>query len=208
MNQRASLTLGLAVSLLAVAPFVTPALGHAPIKGIGTFYNGVLHPVLVPAHLLLIVGLGLLLGQHASRSRHWGWFAFIAALWVGLLVGQALAVTVPQAILLALALIVGGCVALELSLGAWPLAVVMAAAGAGIGFDSRPDTVPQWESWVALFGVAVGGVLLLSYVGGLAVCLGRPWQRIGIRVVGSWTAASAGIVLALALVGQDAAPPG
>ena len=205
MKPRASSLCALAVVLLAAGLYVTPALAHAPIKGIGAFYNGLLHPMLVPAHLLLIVGLGLLLGQHTARTRHYGWFVFVAAFWIGLAVGQALAMTVPQAILLALALLVGGCVALELPLGAWPLAVVMAVAGVGIGFDSRPDTVQQREIWAVLSGTAVGGVLLLSYVGGLVVCLARPWQRIGVRVAGSWTAASAGIVLAFAMAAPRAA---
>jgi urease accessory protein len=182
-----------------------PALAHAPIKGIGTFYNGVLHPVLVPAHLLLVVALGLLLGQHAPQLSRWGWFAFVAAFWIGLTAGQMFGAAVPQAVLLALALIAGALVALEYSSGASLVAVLAAAAGVGIGMDSSPDGVQQRETWLALSGAAVGGVLLLSYVGGLAAYLVRPWQRIGIRVAGSWTAASAGIVLALMLAGPRAA---
>jgi urease accessory protein len=192
----------IAVSLIVM---MEPALAHAPIKGIGTFYNGVLHPVLVPAHLLLVVALGLLLGQHAPQLSRWGWFAFVAAFWIGLAAGQMFGAAVPQAVLLALALIAGGLVALGLSVGASLVAVLTAAAGVGIGLDSSPDGVQQREMWLALSGTAVGGVLLLSYVGGIAAYLARPWQRIGIRVAGSWTAASAGIVLALTLAGPRAA---
>ena len=57
--------------------------------------------------------------------------------------------------------------------------------------------------WLALLGTATGGALLISYVGGLAAALVQPWQRIGVRVAGSWTAAGAGIVLALALAGPQ-----
>jgi urease accessory protein len=195
----------LTVIAMSLILMMEPALAHAPIKGIGTFYNGVLHPVLVPAHFLLVVGLGLLLGQHAPQLSRWAWFAFVAAFWIGLAAGQMFGASVPQAVLLALALIAGGLVALGLSVGAALVAVLTAAAGAGIGLDSSPSGVQQQEMWLALWGTAVGGVLLLSYVGGLAAYLVRPWQRIGVRVAGSWTAATAGIVLALTLAGSRAA---
>jgi urease accessory protein len=194
----------LAIAFAALVVIADPALAHAPIKGIGTFYNGVLHPVLVPAHLLLVVGVGLFLGQHAPRLSRCGWFAFVAAFWVGLAAGQMLGASVPQAVLPLLALIAGLLVALELAVAAGLVVVLTSAAGVGIGLDSMPDGVPHRETWLALAGAAVGGVLLLSYVGGLAATLVRPWQRVGIRVAGSWTAASAGIVLVLALAAPKA----
>jgi hypothetical protein len=144
------------------------------------------------------------LGQHApSLSRH-GWFAFVAAFWIGLATGHALGATVPETVLLAFALIAGLLVTLDRPFGAALGAILAAAAGVGIGLDSAPDGLQRREMWLALSGTGVGGVLILSYTGGLAAMLARPWQRIGIRVAGSWTAASAGIVLALALSGQSA----
>jgi hydrogenase/urease accessory protein HupE len=178
------------------------ALAHAPIKGIGTFYNGVLHPVLVPAHLLLIFGVGLLLGQHAPRASRAGWFAFVVAFWTGL-AGAWLEYSIPDVVLLALALCAGLLVALD-RIGHLGIAFALAAAaGFCLGLDSAPEGIAESERWLALLGTATGGVLLISYVGGLAAALVRPWQRIGVRVAGSWTAAGAGIVLALALAGPQ-----
>jgi urease accessory protein len=197
-----------------VIPFTTviltlfaakPALAHAPIKGIGTFYNGLLHPAMVPAQLLLLVGLGLLLGQHAPQPSRSGWFAFVAAFWIGLAAQQGLGVRMPETVLLALALIAGLLVVLERPFGTAAVIILMGAAGLGIGLDSPPDSAPQREVWLALAGTAIGGVLLLSYIGGGAAALVRPWQRIGIRVAGSWTAASAAMVLVLAFAGPRAA---
>jgi urease accessory protein len=194
-----------AIALALFVAIAEPALAHAPIKGIGTFYNGVLHPVLVPAHLLLVVGLGLLLGQHAPRLSRDAWFAFVAAFWIALATGHTLGAAVPQAALPALAFVAGLLVALELTFGVAIFMALSAAAGVGIGFDSTPDGGQHREMWLALAGTAIGGMLLLSYVGGFASCCVRPWQRIGIRVAGSWIAASAGIVLALMTVGPRAA---
>jgi hydrogenase/urease accessory protein HupE len=178
------------------------ALAHAPIKGIGTFYNGVLHPVLVPAHLLTIFGLGLLLGQHAPQASRVGWFSFVVAFWAGL-AGTRLGYAVPDVVLLALALCAGLLVALD-RIGHLGIAFVLAAAaGFCLGLDSAPEGIAEGERWLALLGTATGGVLLISYVGGFAAGLVRPWQRIGVRIAGSWTAAGAGIVLALALAGPQ-----
>lgn len=128
------------VALASLVVMVEPALAHAPIKGIGTFYNGVLHPLLIPAHLLLVVGLGLLLGQHAPRLSRYGWFAFVAAFWVGLATGHMVGPNVPQTAFLALALIAGLLVALELTLGVAFVVALAVAAGVAIGLDSVPDS--------------------------------------------------------------------
>jgi hydrogenase/urease accessory protein HupE len=198
------MTRGGAILLLAVVCAVMivsePALAHAPIKGIGTFYNGVLHPVLVPAHLLMIFGLGLLLGQHAPQASRVAWFGFVLAFWIGL-AGAWLGYSIPDVVPLAFAMSAGLLVAFE-RIGHFGIAAALAAAaGLCLGLASAPEGIAEGERWLVLLGTATGGVLLISYVGGLAAALVRPWQRIGVRVAGSWTAAGAGIVLALALAG-------
>ena len=42
---------------LLLAP--TAALAHSPIKDIGAFYGGLLHPLFIPPHVLLLGALGL-----------------------------------------------------------------------------------------------------------------------------------------------------
>lgn len=197
MSSPARLLIALLAGFSSLGLSVASALAHAPIQGIGTFYNGLLHPVLVPEHLLLIVGVGLLLGQHDRQSSPYGWFVFVVTFCVALAAGHVFGAAIPQPLLLILALVAGGCVALERSLGVWLLVMIMAAAGLAIGLDSRPDGIPPREIWLAQTGTAIGGVLLLSYVGGTAISLTRPWQRIAIRAAGSWAAASAVIVLSL-----------
>ena len=51
----------LTAALLLLAPGV--ALAHGPMPGVGSFYGGLLHPVMVPSHLITLVALGLLIGQ-------------------------------------------------------------------------------------------------------------------------------------------------
>ena len=190
MNRRLAILLALILSS-------GPAMAHAPIKGIGAFYNGMLHPLIVPAHLLLLISFGLLLGQHAPRLSRLGWAAFVLALWAALAGGYAMEATVALPALLLVALFAAAFVILDRPFAAPFAALIGIAAGLGIGLDSMPETASGRQAWLGLIGSGIGAVLILSYVGGFVAALGRPWHRIGIRVAGSWVAASALIVLTL-----------
>jgi len=187
------------LALVAAALIVVtePAAAHAPIKGIGAFYNGMLHPVMVPAHLLLLVAVGLLLGQNAPRISRPAWFAFALALVAGLAAAAASGVQVALPFMLMLALIAAALVILDRPIGLVIATLLGSAAGTVVGIDSRPETAISREIWLGLSGTAVGAVLVLSYVGGLAAAVSRPWQRIAVRAAGSWIVASALIVLSL-----------
>jgi urease accessory protein len=195
------------VVAIALAVMVEPAQAHAPIKGIGAFYNGLLHPLFVPAHLLLVFGFGLLLGQHAPNTSRFGWLAFVAALWTGLVIGHLSGTDVPVMLLLLTALAAGLLVAVDWSIPGVAAAALGGVAGFTIGMDSMPEPLTSKETLLALAGTGVGAALIVSYIGGAAAWLQAPWQRIGIRVAGSWTAASALLVLALAIVGPKASGP-
>jgi urease accessory protein len=185
-----------AVAILFVSSGAAAA--HSPIKGIGVFYNGLLHPLLVPAHLLALVAVGLLVGQHAPRQSRVALPAFVLAAAAAL----ALTGTMPSVLRwppLAVALAAGLAVAAGRVPGptSWILAV---AAAAAVALDSKPDAIPADQAWLALSGTGLGAALVIIYLGGLATWLDRPWQRIAIRALGSWIAASAMLVLTLDLL--------
>jgi hypothetical protein len=56
------------------------------------------------------------------------------------------------------------------------------------------------DTLVALSGTAFSALVLFTLFATLSACLTRPWQQIGRRIIGSWAAASAILVLALRLV--------
>ena len=68
-----------------IASIIVPnlAFAHSPIEGIDSFYNGLLHPVFVPAHILLILGLGLLFGQKGTQETRFALVGYFAATAVG-----------------------------------------------------------------------------------------------------------------------------
>ena len=157
------------------------AIAHTPIEGIGDFYNGMLHPVIVPAHLLALLGVGLLVGRLSHRSIQPAALAFLAAMVFGLVSGLLLAS--------------------GLSIPRWLGMVAATLVGFAIGADSAQDPAALQSLTAALIGTGVTVYLLFLY--GLAITdyLRRyHWQQIAIRVAGSWIAASALLAGTLALI--------
>lgn len=189
----------LTAALLLLAPGV--ALAHSPMPGVGSFYGGLLHPVMVPSHLITLVALGLLIGQRGLGAMRLTYPCFLVALTGGLIVAgwSPEAPGAAQTVLLALA---GGCglaVAFKLPAPRALLALVTVITAAVIGADSGITGLSRQETFGALLGAGAGACLLLLAVAGLAELPQREWQRIAVRVLGSWCAATAALVLALTL---------
>jgi urease accessory protein len=198
---RAAAALGLA----AAAPLLaaTAAEAHAPAgSSLGGFYGGVLHPLLVPAHLLALGALALLLGQRWLAQAEAALPAFVAGLAAGLAIaarGWPAAASVAVAPVAAAALL-GLLVAASPPLPRALTAALAAACGLAVGLDSAPDAAASTrEAALSLAGTGVGACAALLIVAGVASGAVRPWQRVGVRVAGSWAAAISLLVLALAL---------
>lgn len=190
---------GRAIASIGLILIAGPAFAHPPPFGIPGFFGGVLHPAFVPAHLMAVLAVGILIGQQ-SRGRDWAQIAFILALMAGLGVltlGVAPAWT-GEAVLLA-ALASGLLAALARPLPAVVGTLLAAVVGLAIGLDSPPEVVSVREANLILIGTALGGTLLVLFIVEVGARLTHPWQRIGARVLGSWIAASAVLVLAWSL---------
>ena len=181
----------------ALALSAQSALAHPPPLGIGGFPGGLIHPLFVPAHAMALVALGLLIGQQAAWTRlvaasfvmgmaaglgvmtlgvvpAWmNEFVLGGALIAGLL--AALARAVPEALGCILAVLLGFCIAL----------------------DSPPEAVSLTEANLMLIGTGVGTTALLIVAMAIASRLKAGWTHIAARIVGSWIAASAILVLVL-----------
>jgi urease accessory protein len=176
------------------------ALAHSPIPGIGGFYNGLLHPLLVPAHLLALVALGLWLGQQALPRIQDALLSFSLLL----LAGLVLAAFAPPgggqtSLLLSCALGLGLLVAAASPVPRYAAAAVAGVVALLVGLDSAPEAGGMRTRLIVLAGVGVGVHLLLLNVVALTSYAQKPWLKVGVRVLGSWSAASALMVLALAL---------
>jgi len=185
----------LAVALILLS--ATPAGAHT-VLGIGGFQGGLLHPILVPAHLLGLFALGLLIGQ---RSKGMIAYACFAAALVSGLVALTFAIgeTAAPTVLLATTAVAGVLVASDWALPSPFLWLLAAISGGALALDSPPDAVTLAEGNLMLLGTALGAGATLALIIAGTRCLHRPWLKVGVRIAGSWSAASALLVLALEL---------
>jgi len=174
------------------------ARAEASIGGIEGFYGGLLRPILVPAHALGLLALGLFMGQQDSPHRRGAAAIFAVALVIGLgalvlAVGQTPAADILLVNTAALGVLVAIARPLPRPVG-WLAAAV---TGATVGLDSPPQAISIALATVMLIGTGLGACIALAIVVGVTACLRRHWQLLGVRILGSWIAASA--VLALAV---------
>jgi urease accessory protein len=186
--------------LLLVTPEL--AFAHSPIKGIHYFYNGILHPVLVPAHLILLIALGLFWGQRGLQRMQIPLLVFVVGAALGLALSAFNEFSLVEILLLAAALVLG-LLGASAYLPPPPAYLVLGGVtGLLLGFDSSQLELAASERIVAYLGTALGMYFLLLYLITLSeFCQRRDWTRIGVRVVSSWVSAASILVLTLRLTG-------
>ncbi len=179
------------------------ALAHSPIKGIGDFLNGMLHPLLVPTQLLVILTLGLWYGQHQPSHNQQSVLLFLSAIIVGLITTGLMPSLNMENIALLLLLcttVIGLLVITALPLPSPILALAGLLTGFLLGLDSAQETLVGKALIASLFGSGVGIYFLLLYTMALSESLSKKtWQTIAVRIIASWISTSALMVLALQL---------
>lgn len=191
----------------AVGLWPSPALAHSPIDGFDGFYLGLLHPLTSAGQVLALIAVGLVVGtaDKAAFARAWLLFAVLA--FAGVLFGQLLGVTGgEEGALLGVALLTALMVAATPHAthrrATWMLMAAGASSGLLLGLASTPDEGPLVPTLITVAGSLVGVNLAFLYLAGATGWIHDrypyPWARIGLRVVASWVAAIAMLMLALA----------
>jgi len=179
------------------------ALAHLPIEGMDSFYNGLLHPVLVPAHLLLLVAAGLFFGQQGQQKTEAAVSIFALATIAGLATSWFSIDAEIENLILMLSAATGLLIAINPDIKALWSAVIAIFAGFLLGVDSAQETLYGTEKFVTLFGSAVAICLILLCPMALAdYSIKKSWQQVGIRIAGSWVTAIAVLVLALSFANK------
>jgi len=159
---------------------------------------GLVHPVSTSAHVIALVGLGLIAGRTFLPAGA----ATIAAFAVGLAAGlSAIAWGVGETpagdVLLASATLCGLIAAAGVTA---PVSVAMPVAlvsGAALGLDSPPQSILLGEAVATLIGTGCGGTGALAMIAFAASAVAGWHQGVVLRVAGSWVAAIAILGLAL-----------
>jgi len=161
------------------------------------FAGGFLNPLTIPAHVLAWLGLGLLIGSQAGR-RLLPALCFAGGLAAGLAaIARAVGLTPALDVLLMVSAVSGALVAAGIVLRPILSAIVAVIAGLALGLDSPPQAISLADATASLIGTWIAACVALVSVVKATSYLKRCWQRIGLRIVGSWIAASAILVLAL-----------
>ena len=195
--------------LAAIALLVqTGAYAHGASAGMAGFGGGLIHPLITPAHLLLLLALGLWLGQQRPLALRLPALVFVPSAAVGLLATTRLALPPAwQALLLCLALAAALLLAISARLPSWAALPLLAASGLTLGLDSGVDradsatalAITLLATWLSL------GLCLVNFAYYTSLLPQRKWVQIGVRVAGSWLAAICLLVLAFALKSSLAA---
>ncbi|MGD8913138.1 MAG: HupE/UreJ family protein [Candidatus Thiodiazotropha sp.] len=174
------------------------AFAHRPITGLSYFIDGIIHPLFVPPHLLLLIALGLLYGQQGFKKCLSGIKVFTITAAVGLAGSWFLTGVEIETLIIGDTIIVGLLVAARPILDRYWFMGMGAVSGMLLGLDSSQAALTGVDRVLALSGTLVGVFLLLLHSVAFADYFNsRHWQRVGIRIIGSWVSASALLVLAL-----------
>ena len=194
-------------ALIALLLVSQGAAAHGSVQGLGNFFSGVVHPLFEPAHLIALIGLGLVLGQRGLARTHPAVPAFIGGSVLGLVVAAWGWAPNTDALLLTLSVLAGLAVATAVPIAPAVCALSAGLVGLGVGLGSAPEAGATSARIVMLVGTAVGACVWMLNVVGLVHEVRRAWLLILVRVAGSWITASAVLVLALWLAGKPASAP-
>ena len=187
--------------MLLLFAFPASAHAHTTIQGMGDFVSGLIHPLRTPAHVLLILGLGLLAGQQPPETLKTLLLAFVPLSAIALaLTTTGWSTTVYPPVVIALALGAGALVALERPIPRAACAALFGAAALAIGFDSAVEAGSNAAVIKTLLGTWVSLVVLVFDLAIYAAFgLKKKWLQVGIRILGSWIVAISLLVLAFSL---------
>lgn len=192
----------IAMACLALLAWPSHGFAHSPIEGLGRFYGHLLHPVTVLPHFLLLTAVALTLGQQGRGKARAGAIALGLAFAGGLAAATAGASgSVSESMLLLGALVVGSAVILDRHMPAAAAVTVAAAAGLAIGLDSATAATGIRDKALGIVGVTTGVMYLTIVIAGFTISFEKHWQRIAVRVAGSWIFAVSMLVLAQTIAG-------
>ena len=156
--------------------------------------------MLLPTNLLALVALGLLAGQNGRRDPRIILVLFATGLVIGTILIALGLLEPPAAIaLLMLAALMGLLVAIGRSLPVLATLTLTLVTGAALALNTPPQAITIPIAIVAQLGGAITALAVLGLVAFIASKAEDRWPHIGVRIAGSWIAASAILVLALRL---------
>ena len=183
-------------ALVALPAF---AYAHSPTPRFGDFYGGILHPLTALEHTFAVIALGLLAGQQGRRGARWAALLFPLGLLAGALAALGQDATPAVSLINRASFVVlGVLVAVGRPLPLPLLGAICLFFGATHGFENVAGLDVLVARHLFITGIFVAGVCATLILSAVALTMHRPWQKIAVRVAGSWVFAIGTLLLALA----------
>jgi len=193
-----------ALAALAAFAWPGPAWAHSLSPRFGDFYGGLLHPATALEQALPLVALGLLAGQNGPRPARWLLLVVPVAFAVGTSLGGLLppppylwVINAGSFLLPSLLLAFDGALPLALLLG------LGAGLGLSHGLANGSGIAGGTDPWLFVLGGTLTALAAILLPSALVVSLEAAWQRIAVRIAGSWIAAVGAMILALPHAGTS-----
>jgi urease accessory protein len=179
-----------AAILVAIAAL--PARAHLVETGFGAFYNGFAHVALTASDLLVVLALALLAGQRGTEAARWSLLALPVAWIAGGLAGMTLGLDATLPVLTTLSFgVAGALVALRMQAPSAVIATYAALVGGVHGIANAATLAAGGAGSLVIAGAACAVFCVFAITSAQVTVLRAGWTSIAVRVVGSWVAAAA-----------------
>lgn len=163
---------------------------HLVTTGLGPFYDGLSHLAMSPDDLLSALALALLAGLSGARAGRNVLFLLPPVWFLGGLFGLTMEQEVSLPLFSTLSfLVTGALVALDRRPPLMLIVILTCGFGFFHGFLNGTAMSQAGGGFLALFGISVSVFLLVTLTSALVVSLRKHWERIAVRVAGSWITA-------------------
>jgi len=191
-------TVGIAAAFVFTQ--MSEAEAHLVTTGLGPFYDGVAHLFLSPEDGVAVLALALFAGMSETATSR----AVIIAAPIAWLFGGILGLHVPVLPLspwltIATFMVLGVLIATNFRLPRATSTTIAIAIGLAHGLMNGGTMTATSEPVTVLAGIVSSLFVSGAIVAAMVVSLHAPWTRVGVRVVGSWVAASGVLMLGFAL---------
>ena len=189
-----------ALAMLGVALLPSRAEAHLATTGLGPVYDGINHLLLSPDDLVPVIAMALLAGLNGAAAGRRVLFVLPVAWWLGGMAGFAHGAEVlPGPVTTVSFLVLGALTALDRRLPERAVIALAALVGLLHGWLNGAGIATAGRESLALVGIGTAIFVIVALGAALVVSLRRSWQRIAVRVAGSWVAAIGLLLLGWAL---------
>jgi len=176
--------------MIATGLDIDMVLLHLANARFGDYYAGMFHVLSAIEYLLPLLSLGLIAGQQGAKASRLMLTSFLSGLFLGMISGFPMKeYGLFSYLCIASFILFGGLVALQLKLSLKVAVTLASYLGILIGMANGA----AWERAISPLNYSAGvistALVLVIMLTGLVIAMEKSWQRIAVRIVGSWIAA-------------------